>query len=534
LVRQMVLVTKTKEAFCLLCLVSIVVGLRTLHEDHTKGFQEKNNHLNNLGKSGMDLTCSEVRSSFEEHGLMEDQKEGKCDFMYDDDTSFVIESESVCAEEISSAVTKFCRELPHWDLVNRVLYGKQLRCTDGAWNTIALQSIPGSKTVNDIQVRTTDEDWNFLKVKESQVPIVQWLNIVTMKFNIDMAGPEDEGFECVAPDSAEKWGISPEMQAQRKTESCKAWHMQQENKAKEVSAPTTSATAAYNLCRLFSKDEFHMTNSEYGDNELYFRCAWHPKNTFRLLACIGGICKQSMKYVHEELGEGGFFNMSLSAEDEEFLGPQWYLWGDIAVGDDTTTLKSDGLTVKQFHKTTPKKFSLKTADAGSIATVEYSPADFQKNRDALNQQIQKPEEGDRLWNQRCPQLNTHWQEHPCAYEMAMWIADFCTTFSHEFPMEQTDSTSPEGKLKLQCVTYGGTSRTWTSVKLVSLPEIKAVGEQSRQGVGAIFQYVDLTSQTLNMPVAFETGFDSCMNVSLPKRKAVHWRSDEKKLVFQAA
>ena len=145
--------------------------------------------------------------------------------------------------------------------------------------------------------------------------------------------------------------------------------------------------------------------------------------------------------------------MSLSEENSEFLGPQWYLWGDIAVGDDTTTLKSDGLTVKQFHKTTPKKFSLKAADAG-VATVEFSPADFQEERNDLNQQIQNPEGSDGLWNQRCPHLNTHWQEHPCAYEIAMWIADFCTTFSHEFPMEQTDSSSPEGKLKLQVCEIG--------------------------------------------------------------------------------
>jgi hypothetical protein len=414
------------------------------------------------------------------------------------------------------------------------LYGKQLRCTDGDWDTIALQSIPGFKTVNDIQVRTTHEDWNFMEVKQSELPIVEWLNIVTMTFNVDMAGPGDEGFECVASDSAKKWGISPEMQAQEKKESCKAWQMQQQNMAKEVSAPMTSATAAYNLCRLFSQNEFHLRNSEYGDNELYFRCAWHPRNAFRLLACIGGICKQSMKYVHEVLGEGGLFNMSLSEENSEFVGPQWYLWGDVAVDHDTTTLRSDGLTVKQFHKTTPKKFSLKAADAESIATVQFSPADFQEQREALNQQMQNPEEGDGLWDQRCPHLNKEWQRHPCAYEIAMWIADFCTTFSHAFPMEQTDSSSPFGKLKLQCVNYGGTSRTWTSMKLESLPEIKELGETSRKGVGAIFQYVDLTSQTLNMPVEFETGFHSCMNVSLPKHKAVHWRSDEKRLVFQAA
>lgn len=72
------------------------------------------------------------------------------------------------------------------------------------------------------------------------------------------------------------------------------------------------------------------------------------------------------------------------------------------------------------------------------------------------------------------------------------------------------------------------------MKLESLPEIKELGETSRKGVGAIFQYVDLTSQTLSMPVEFETGFHSCMNVSLPEHKAVHWRSDEKRLVFQAA
>jgi len=388
--------------------------------------------------------------------------------------------------------------------------------------------------VNDIQVRTTDEDWNSMEVQQSRLPIVQWLNVVTMKFNVDMAGPEDDDFKCVASDAAEKWGISPEMQAQEKNESCKAWHMQQQNMAKEVSAPMTSATAAFNLCRLFSKHEFRLRNSEYGDNELYFRCAWHPKNAFRLFACIGGICKQSMKYVHEVLGEDGLFNISLSEENEEFSGPQWHLWGDVAVGHDTTTLRSDGLTVKQFHKTTPKKFSLKAADAGSIATVEFSPADFQKERDALNQRIQNPERGDGLWDQRCPHLNKNWQTHPCAYELAMWIADFCTTFSHAFPMEQMDSSSPESKLKLQCVDYGGSSRTWTSMRLESLPEGKHVGEDSRQGVAAIFQYVDVTSQTLNIPLQFETGFDSCMNVSLPQRKAVHWRSDEKRLVFQAA
>merc|ERR1719410_1148051 len=100
---------------------------------------------------------------------MEDQESGKCELMYDEDSDFVIQSESVCAEEISSAVTEFCQELPRWDLINRVLYGKQLRCTDGDWDTIALQSIPAFKTVNDIQVRTTDEDWSFLQVKESRL-----------------------------------------------------------------------------------------------------------------------------------------------------------------------------------------------------------------------------------------------------------------------------------------------------------------------------------------------------------------------------
>jgi len=478
----------------------------------------------------VDFTCSYVRSHWE----LGDEEGEDCDVMFDDDSSFIIQSGSMCAEEISSAVTKFCQELPHWDSVNRVLYGRQFRCTDGDWDTITLESIPGFKTEYDIQVRTTDEDWNSMEVKESQLPIVQWLNIVTMQFNIDMAGPGDEDPICVASDSASKWGISPEMQAQEKNGSCKAWQMQQQNLTRAVSAPMTSARAAYNLCRLFSQREFHLRTSDYGNNELYFTCAWHPRNAFRLHACIGGICKQSMQYVHEVFGEGGSFNMSLSEENAEFVGPQWYLWGNVAVNDDTTKLRSDGLIVKQFHKPSPKTFSLNVKNVSSIATAEFRPEAFEEERDDLNEKLQEPDGDDGLWDQRCPHLNKEWKTHPCAYEMATWIADFCTTFSHKFPMEQTDSSSPFGKLKLQCVNYGGTSHTWTSVKMESLPETKEVGEQSRKGIGAIFQYVDLTSQTLNIPVEFESGYASCMNVSLLEHKAVHWRSDLKKLVFQAA
>merc|ERR1719195_377993 len=84
-----------------------------------------------------------------------------------------------------------------------------------------------------------------------------------MKFNVDMA--RDDDYECVASDSAQQWGISLEMQAPEKNETCKAWHMQQQDMAKEVSVPEKGATAAYNLCRLFSKHDFHLTNSEYGE-----------------------------------------------------------------------------------------------------------------------------------------------------------------------------------------------------------------------------------------------------------------------------
>jgi len=544
----MVLLTKA-SVLCLLCLISTVVGLRTVREEREsvqhlpRRSQKKAGHFKNGWTRGMDpdekeLTCSDVRSIFEEHELMEEHKRGECGLMYSEDTDFAIQSDSPCAEEISAAVTKFCQELPRLDLINRALYGKQLRCTDGDWDTRALQSIEAFKIVNDMQVRTTAEDWDSMDVKQSQFPIVEYFNIVTMNFNVEMAGEEETTeYDCVASDSEKKWGISREMQDQAKSKSCKAWQLQQQNMKKEVTASDSTAAAAHNFCRLLSQDAFHLKSSEIGDSALYFRCMWHPKNAFRLLASIGGITKMSMKYVHEVLGEGGFFNMSLSAEDEEFLGPQWYLWGDVSVDHGTggtTTLRSDGLTVKLPHKTTPTEFTLEAADAGSIATVEFSPEyteGYEEDREAKNLQLQNPQEGDRLWDERCPKINKEWQRHPCAYELAMWVADFCTTFSHKFVLQQTDKSS--SKLKMQCVTYGHTSPMWITEQLVTLPEEVDVGEQEKKGDGSLYQYVDLSSQTLNMLVEYGNGFESCMKVDLPKHKALHWRDDKQKLEFSA-
>jgi len=516
------------------------VGLRTLREEHdsaghlTQRSREKAGNFQQFWKRGKDpdlkLTCSDVRSHFKDSGEMEDQESGKCQAMYDGESEWVVKSGSPCAEEVRGAVTKFCQELQRWDLINRILYGKQLRCTDADWDTTALQSIPAFKIMNEIQVKTTDEDWNSMLKVQSQLPIVEYLNIETMEINVDMAGPEMQDYDCVASDAEKKWGISPEMQDQAKKKSCKAWQMQQQDMMKEVTASATTEAAAYNFCRLFSQEAFHLKNGGMGDSELYFTCLPHPKNAFRLLACIGGICKLSTNYVHEVLGEGGFFNMSLSEENSEFLGPQWYLWGDVSVDGDTTMLRSDGLTVKLPHFTDSTKFSLKEADVGSIANVQFSPAAFEAY-EAKKLQLQNPEEGDRLWDERCPKINKEWQRHPCAYEMAMWIADFCTTFSHEFEMQEMSKSS--SKLKMQCVTFGKTSPMWITMHLLTLREAEDVGQQGRKGESFIYQFVDLDSQTINMPVEFGSGFDSCMNIDLPKRKAVQWRADGQKLVFSA-
>lgn len=520
-------------------LLSLVVAWRVQEQDDAQPVQKRRSgrrHVINKGNPG---NCALLRASLRDN-VAEDQI-GTCDVINDHDLGNVKIGDfgNVCEQEVKEAVTEFCQGLQRWDSIYRFVYGKKLRCTGDDWTTKALETIPAAKHVDGIIVSTNNEDWDSISdnLKQLSPPIVQYLDVGTMKFNIDI-DPDGNYHDCITSDLEKIWGISPEMQDQEKSKSCKAWQLQQQDMQKDVNAIPSKAEAAHNFCRLFSQSAFDSKN-ENGRHGLDVRCVWHPNNAFRVHACIGDVCKESMEYVHEVLGADGFFNMSLSKEGEAFMGPQWHMWGNVAVDlGGNTTLKSDGVTLKTSLSKTPLKFSLEAGDAGSIANIKFNPAKYKEMREAVNQKLQNPdpEENDRLWDKRCPKINLEMQRHPCAYEIAIWIADFCATFHEQFEMEDSLTQS---SLALTCQVYGGSTMKWSSMQLLTLPRTEVAGQGSARADGAIYQYVDLNSQTLNMPVEFKSvgrefaSFDSCMNVSLPERKAVHWRKDGKKLVFSA-
>lgn len=464
------------------------------------------------------------------------QSSEHCDILYNESNMFLVASNAACSGAIGAAVNKFCDDLERLAPIYTLLYGRQLRCRSAdAWDSTTLESLPAFKTVSGNSVRTNSSDWDSMshEVKRSQAPIVQYLDITTMKFNIDMPGRRKQDHACVASEAERKWGLSPEMQDRHRQSSCTAWQTQQQIMAKPENVRPSEAMVAYNFCWLLGLSGFTW-RSAHGTDNFDFGCVRHPNNAFRLVASINGFSKISTTYVHEVLKKYGSFNMSFCNEGEEYLGPIWYLWGSIDATKTTVTLRK--LTWKAIHKTPPTEIVAKNATSNAVVEASIDRLSWSAERMLMHRldqarkdyalQLQRSDVD--LWGDRCPPLNKEYAMHPCAYEMALWLADFCTTFNAGF--EIPEHAHPENKLALQCTARGGALR-WYSMELVTLPRRPETGQLDYPGKDLMFTYVDISRQTLNIPVKFHQTFRSCMYVSLPNRTAVHWRDDNQTLVY---